>query len=228
MSTFSGKRVVVTGGTGGLGRAVVELLLERGAQVVVADHHPPRPGAANEQVAYVTLDAASEQSVSAFFEGLGTAPDAMVNTIGGYAAGDPVCDLDLGVLNQQLALNLVTATLLTKWAVRGMAKAGGGRIVHVASRAGAQSGAKSFAYSVSKRGVIQLCEAVAEESRKDGISINCVLPSIIDTPANRAAMPSAAFDTWPKPLQVAKVIAFLASEDAVLISGAAIPVYGKA
>lgn len=220
--------VVVAGGTGGLGRAVVESMVAAGHSVIVIDRALPREGTAVSGADYRTVDALDEASVSTCFQGLPRAPHALVNVIGGYAAGQSVRDLDMAVLRQQLDMNLVSATLLTKWAARAMAPARVGRIVHVSSRAAKEDGHKAFAYSASKLAVIRLVEAAAAELKDDGVTVNCVLPSIIDTPPNRAAMPKADFDKWPKPAQIAKVIAFLISDDAEIVSGAALPVYGRA
>ena len=104
----------------------------------------------------------------------------------------------------------------------------GGRIAHTSSRVALGDGKNAFAYSVTKLGVIRLVEAASAEVRELGITVNCILPSVIDTPANRAAMPSSDHDRWPKPAELAAVVAFLVSDDAGLISGAAIPVYGRA
>jgi NAD(P)-dependent dehydrogenase (short-subunit alcohol dehydrogenase family) len=228
MPALNGSLVVVTGGTGGLGRSVVEELVARGAKVVVGERQAPREGTALPGVDYRLVDASDEANVAAFFDGLPAAPLALVNVIGGWAAGPAVDALELTVLRQQLELNLVTATLLTKHAVRRMKQAGAGRIAHVSSRAAHESGAHAFAYSVAKLGVTRLVEAVAAENKDLGITINCVLPSTMDTPANRASMPKADFTKWPKTSEVAKVLAFLVSDDAGIISGAAIPVYGRA
>jgi NAD(P)-dependent dehydrogenase (short-subunit alcohol dehydrogenase family) len=228
MPTLSGSLVVVTGGLGALGRSAVEELLSRGAHVVVGEPQPPRAGTAIAGVDYRTVEAADEASVRAFFDGLAAAPLALVNVIGGWAAGPSIEDTDLSMLRQQLEINLVTATLLTKHAVRRMKPAGVGRIVHVSSRAAREAGANAFAYSVAKLGVTRLVEAAAAENRDHGITVNCVLPSAMDTPANRAAMPEADFSRWTKTSEVAKVLAFLVSDDAAIISGAAIPVYGRA
>jgi NAD(P)-dependent dehydrogenase (short-subunit alcohol dehydrogenase family) len=108
-----------------------------------------------------------------------------------------------------------------------MTNSGGGKIVHFSSRAAVEKGAKSFAYSVSKQGVVRLVEAVAAETRSANININAIMPSLIDTPTNRAGMPDADFSKWPKPEEISKILLFLTSPDAELISGAAIPVYGK-
>jgi NAD(P)-dependent dehydrogenase (short-subunit alcohol dehydrogenase family) len=127
-----------------------------------------------------------------------------------------------------LELNLIPTFLLAKYAAREMARNHWGRIVNVASRAAVSGQRNASAYAVAKGGVVTLTEAQAEETRDQGITVNAVLPSIIDSPANRKAMPSAAFDRWPKPEEIARIIAFLASDDAALISGASIPVYGLA
>lgn len=219
------KLLAVTGGTGGLGRAVVEELLARGFRVVVGDRGGPRPGSAVAGAEYAKVDAADEASVAAFFGAL-KQPFGLVNLVGGYSAGPTVAELELSQLRQQLELNLVTAALLTKWALKTIP--GPGRIVHVSSRAARESGANAFAYSAAKLAVIRLVEAAAAENRDRGVTVNCVLPSIIDTPPNRAALPKADFDRWPKPAQIAKVLAFLVSDDAELVSGAALPVYGRA
>jgi NAD(P)-dependent dehydrogenase (short-subunit alcohol dehydrogenase family) len=228
---FKDKVVVIAGGTGVLGRAVVDKFVEAGAKTVVSDRTLPKEGRGNPECEYLMLDALHEESVSQFFADLKArhgGVDIMVDVVGGYAAGQPVNELDLKVFEGQVELNLKSAFLLTKYAIRAMLEKGGGKIVLTASRAAVDKGENSFAYSVSKLGILRLVEAVATENRKHNININAILPSIIDTPANREAMPNAKHEIWPRPAQIARVIAFLVSEDAELISGAAIPVYGKA
>jgi NAD(P)-dependent dehydrogenase (short-subunit alcohol dehydrogenase family) len=228
---FKDKIVVVAGGTGALGRAVVDKFTEAEAKIIVPNRKLPEEGQSHPNGEYYGLNALDEQSVSQFFADLKArlgGVDILINVVGGYEAGQPVAALDLAVFENQLNLNLKTALLLTKYAVRTMLEKGGGKIVHTSSRAAIEKGENSFPYSVSKLGVVRLVEAVAAENRKHNININAVLPSIIDTPANRAAMPKANYENWPKASQVANVIAFLASEEAELINGAAIPVYGKA
>ena len=122
----------------------------------------------------------------------------------------------------------MTAAIVTKHAMPVLAARDGGALVHVSSRVAVEKGENGFAYSVSKLGVVRLVEAAAAEGREHGVRVNCIMPSIIDTPANRAALPQADHDRWPKPSELAAVLAFLVSDDAVLISGAAIPVYGRA
>lgn len=224
---LSGRRIIVLGGTGGLGGAVVERFRADGASVLVADARPPRDTDRHDDVHHIAVDALDEASVSA---ALATepAPAAVVNLIGGYTPPQPLSELDIDVLRRQLDLNLVSAAIVTKYAMPLLATSGGGPIVHVSSRVATEKGENGFAYSVSKLGVVRLVEAAAAEGREDGVRVNCIMPSIIDTPANRAAMPNARHHRWPKPSELAAVLAFLVSDDAILISGAAIPVYGRA
>jgi NAD(P)-dependent dehydrogenase (short-subunit alcohol dehydrogenase family) len=216
----------VLGGTGNLGRAVVSRLSADGASVVVADARPPEDGERESGVSYATVDALDEGSVSAALTA--AAPQAVVNLIGGYTPPQTVPELDIDVLKRQFELNLVTAAIVTKHAMPLLAAQGGGPIVHTSSRVATEKGANGFAYSVTKLAVLRLVEAAAEEGRKQGVRVNCIMPSIIDTPPNRAAMPDANHDRWPKPAEIAAVLAFLVGDDAALISGAAIPVYGRA
>jgi NAD(P)-dependent dehydrogenase (short-subunit alcohol dehydrogenase family) len=228
---LAGRTIMVLGATGGLGVAVTERLRDDGATVLAAGAAVPAAADRLDQVTYVAVDALDEASVSAALAAgpPGAPPVAgVLNLIGGYTPPQSLPRLDIGVLRQQLELNLVTAAIVTKYAMPALAARGGGPVVHVSSRVAVRDGADSFAYSVSKLGVVRLVEAAAAEGRDDGVRVNCILPSIIDTPANRAAIPDAAYDAWPKPAQLAAVLAFLVSDDAVLISGAAIPVYGRA
>jgi NAD(P)-dependent dehydrogenase (short-subunit alcohol dehydrogenase family) len=224
---LSGRRIVVLGGTGGLGHAVTGRLRDDGASVLVADARTPADDRRHRDVEYVTVDVLDEASVAAAFA---ASPPlrAVVNLIGGYTPPQALSGLDVPVLRQQLELNLVTAAIITKHALPVLAAQGGGPIVHVSSRVATEKGENAFAYSVSKLGVVRLVEAAAAEGREQGVRVNCIMPSIIDTPANRAALPNAPHHRWPKPAELAAVLAFLVSDDAALISGAAIPVYGLA
>ena len=224
---LSGRRIIVLGGTGGLGGAVVARFRADGASVLVADARLPRDADRHDDVPYVAVDALDEASVSAVLA-TGPAPAAVVNLIGGYTPPQPLSALDIDVLRQQLDLNLVSAAIVTKYAMPLLAAVGGGPIVHVSSRVATEKGENGFAYSVSKLGVVRLVEAAAAEGREQGVRVNCIMPSIIDTPANRAALPNAKHDRWPKPSELAAVLAFLVSDEAILISGAAVPVYGRA
>ena len=222
---LSGRTVVVLGGRGALGRAVVTRLRDDGASVVAADARPPGAEAVSD-VRHVTVDLLDEASVSAALAAV-PAPLAVVNVVGGYTPPQAVADLDVSVLRQQFELNLVTAAIVTKYAMPLLAAQGGGAIVHTSSRVAVLSGEGSFSYSVAKLGVVRLVEAAGAEGMRQGVRVNCIMPSIIDTPANRAAIPDADYDRWPKPEELAAVLSFLVSDDAALISGAAIPVYGR-
>jgi NAD(P)-dependent dehydrogenase (short-subunit alcohol dehydrogenase family) len=224
---LSGDRMIVLGGAGGLGQSVTERFLADGASVLVADVKPPADANRREGVDYVIVDALKETSVSAVLA-KSPPPTAVVNLIGGYAPPQALAGLEISALRQQLDFNLVTAAIVTKHAMPVLAGQGGGTIVHISSRVAGGKGENEFAYSVSKLGVIRLVEAAAAEGREQGIRVNCIMPSVIDTPANRAAMPDAKHHRWPKPSELAAVLAFLVSDDAALISGAAIPVYGRA
>lgn len=228
---FKDKVIVVTGGSGGLGQAVIDKLTGAGAKVIAPPRKPTHKKTSDQATENLWLDAQDEQSVKSFFEAVQASEGrvyGLVNLIGGFAMGDPVATLPLELFERQIDLNLKSAFLLTKYALQAMTEPEGGKIVLFASRAAVDKGANSFPYSVSKLGVLRLVEAVAAENRDKNININAVLPSIIDTPANREAMPKARFENWPRPEQIANVVAFLISEEAELINGAAIPVYGKA
>ncbi len=228
-NSLAGRTVIVFGGTGALGSAVVKRTLDDDAAVVIADAATPKSSDERSNVRNVTVDALDEESVASCFDTLDAAPWAVVNLIGGFAEGQAIADLDLSVLRRQLELNLVTAAVITKYAVRHIKAGGfGGRIVHTSSRVATQDGHDGFSYSVSKLAVVRLVEATAAEVRDDSITVNCVMPSIIDTPANRSSMPKADYAKWPRADQVADVISFLVSDASELISGAALPVYGRA
>lgn len=220
---------MVFGGSGALGAGIVERLVADGATVVSADVALPGDDRRHEGVGYRTVDVLSEEGVSALLDGIPGGLWGAVNVVGGYDAGGPIAELDLGSVRGQLELNLLTAANLTKQVLDCLVgQEAGGRLVHTSSRAAMGDGKKAFAYSVSKLGVVRLVEAAAAEVRELGITVNCLLPSVIDTPANRAAMPSSDHSRWPKPSELAGVVSFLLSDDAALVSGAAIPVYGRA
>jgi len=218
------RTAIVIGGTGGLGAAVVARLVEDGLSVAVLDARTPDAEHRLGDVSYEQLDVLDEAALAVALSS--HSPWAVVNVVGGYAPPQALEELELSALNKQLELNLLTAATITKCALGAMK--GGGRIVHTSSRAALDRGGGSFSYSVSKLAVIRLVEAAAAEGMAQGVTVNCILPSIIDTPANRASMPKADYDRWPKPHQLAAVISFLCSDDAELVSGAAIPVYGRA
>ena len=219
---FQGRVVLVFGASGALGSGVAAAFAAAGAAVTGADKFPPA-GSSPGTIGRETVDVLDDAALRALFDAH-PAPWAVVNTIGGFAPRRPLAELDSAELTGQLELNLVTAALITKHALRVMRSSGEGRIVHTASRAGTVSAGSGFAYSVSKLGVLRLVSMAADEVRGTGITVNCVVPSIIDTPANRAAMPKANHDAWPKVTEVARSYLYLASPAAGLVNGAAIPV----
>ena len=219
---FQGRVVLVFGASGALGSGVAAAFAAAGAAVTGADKFPPA-GSSPGTIGRETVDVLDDAALRALFDAH-PAPWAVVNTIGGFAPRRPLAELDSAELTGQLELNLVTAALITKHALRVMRSSGEGRIVHTASRAGTVSAGSGFAYSVSKLGVLRLVSMAADEVRGTGITVNCVVPSIIDTPANRAAMPKANHDAWPKVPDVARSYLYLASPAAGLVNGAAMPV----
>jgi NAD(P)-dependent dehydrogenase (short-subunit alcohol dehydrogenase family) len=186
----------------------------------------------NRQVVLtVTGSLADDEAVGSFYQAV-TPLWASIHLAGGFAAG-PLRDAAPAALRQQIDMNLVTCLLCCRAALsamtRGGAEGGGGRIVNVAARPGLEwrSGAGMVAYAASKAAVAALTTALAEEVVKDGILVNAVAPSIMDTPANRRAMPKADYSLWPKVEEVAATILFLASPDNRVTRGAIVPVYGK-
>jgi len=230
---FSNKTVVVTGGTGALGSAVVGALLAAGASCTLPYMHEGEAQRfahrSNPNVSLIGVsDLAEESMVAKIYQGL--QPWASIHIAGGFAMGK-VADTDKAALMTQLNNNLVSCFLCCRAAVNAMLAAGaGGRIVNVAARPALEwrSGAGMTAYTVAKTGVAALTVALGEEVATDGILVNAVAPSIMDTAANRAAMPKANFDSWPKVEEVAATILFLASPDNKVTRGAIVPVYGKA
>jgi NAD(P)-dependent dehydrogenase (short-subunit alcohol dehydrogenase family) len=237
---FAGRVVVITGGGGGWGKKVVEAFLQARATVIVVERaavaqsmdawkaelgeHAARLHAVSSNV---FDEAAVEHTMREVVQQHGRL-DVLVNLVGGFAAGQPVDQLDLETFERMLSLNLRSTFLCSKYAARPMLQQHWGRIINIASRSGVQPSPKAAAYAAAKAAVISLTEAQAEELKNDMITVNAIVPSIVDTPANRQAMPNADFSRWPKGEEIASVIVFLASEEAKLISGAAIPVYGRA
>jgi NAD(P)-dependent dehydrogenase (short-subunit alcohol dehydrogenase family) len=220
---FDGRSVLVFGAAGALGAGLAAAFAEAGASVTGVDRAEPQGERRLDGVRYRTADVGDDGAVSALFDGA-PPPWAVVNTVGGFAGYRPLAELDLAELVGQISLNLVTAAVITKHALRVMKPVGEGRIVHTASRAGMVTAGSGFAYSVSKAGVLHLVSMAADEVRNSGITVNCVVPSIIDTPVNRAAMPNANHVAWPKVPDVARTYVFLASPGSGLVNGAAVPV----
>jgi NAD(P)-dependent dehydrogenase (short-subunit alcohol dehydrogenase family) len=223
MSDFTGRTVVVTGACGALGAGLASAFTEAGAEVVGVDRAAPDDRALVAGVRYETVDLTDDAHVAALLDGVGT-PWAVVNTVGGFAPRTLLTELDPEDLEKQLHLNLMTATVVTKHALRVMKPIGEGRVVLTSSKAATATKTNGFAYSVSKLAVLHLVQMAAEEVAGTGITVNGVVPSIIDTPANRASMPDADHDRWPKIPDLARTYLFLASPSSQLVNGAALPV----
>jgi NAD(P)-dependent dehydrogenase (short-subunit alcohol dehydrogenase family) len=148
--------------------------------------------------------------------------------VGGYHDGDPVDALDLAAWDVQMELNLRSAAITMRAVLPGMVRRRGGRVVAVSTRAAVRPFAGASAYAASKAGLIALVGAASEEVKQDGVTVNCVLPSVIDTPGNRAANPDADASRWVRPEEIGEVLRFLLSPQASAVTGAAIPVYGRA
>ena len=231
--TFSGKLALVAGGTGGLGRAVSLAFLRDGAEVTVTYRNDQefaelrKVASANaSRLTGQKVDVTDEAVVEQLISGIGAGLDVLVNTVGGYAGGMKFWELDTTVLDRMLALNLRSGFLLSRAAAKAMLQRGKGVIVNVASKAALDHGPGVAAYAASKAAAVALMDSLAADLKGSGVRVNSVLPSIIDTEANRKMMPGADFTKWPKPEDIARVILFLCSDDARLIHGAAIPVYG--
>jgi NAD(P)-dependent dehydrogenase (short-subunit alcohol dehydrogenase family) len=228
------RTAIVTGGTGGLGSAVVARLLVGGWRVVVpwvVERELERVER-HEGLELVKADLFEQASVDEVIEAA-TADGApplrgLVNLVGGFAMGTRVHETPIEEFERQFRLNLRSAYLMTQASVPHMLEHGGGSIVCVGTRAALQPFKGAAGYISSKAAVIAFSGAVAVEYKDDGIRCNTILPSVIDTPGNRASMPDADFDRWVKPAEIAGVIAHLLSDDSSPVSGAAIPVYGRA
>ena len=238
---MAGRVVLVAGGTGGLGRAVSLAFVEQGWRVIVTFH---RPGDLDElkkaaSSALVSADGSSleghavdvtdEEAVAKLIGGIVERYgrlDSLVNAVGGYAGGIKLWELESKIFEQQLSVNLRSGFVLSRAAARIMVKQGSGSIVNVASKSAVDHAAGAAAYAASKAAAVAMIDCLAADLKGTGVRANSVLPSIIDTPANRKAMPKANFAAWPKPEEIARVILFLCGDGAKLIQGASVPVYG--
>ena len=230
------KAVIVTGASGNLGSAVVLELAAAGAKLVGINRSIPGlealaarlpasteflPIAGTDLTDYASCAAAVAQATERF-GGI----SALVNTVGGFQMG-PVGPGVPAQWEMMMTANARTALTISAAVLPVMKAAGYGRIVHIAAAAGLKAGANQAAYAASKAAVIRLTEAIAAECRDDRITANCILPGTIDTPQNRAAMPNAKTDSWVSPQSIARLIAFLISPAAAVVTGAAIPATGR-
>ena len=236
--TRQNRNVLITGGTGILGSAVTKAYLAQGDTVAVTylfENEVERFKAYNPELskdvtflyANVTEEAEVQNTIKEFlfqFDRL----DVLINIVGGFVGGIPTAELEVDRWDFMMDLNLKSVFLCCKAVIPDMTAQGYGKILNVSARAGLKGEAGLSAYCVSKGGVRTLTESLAAEVMDSGVNVNAIMPSIMDTPMNREAMPDEDHDRWVAPADVAKVICFLTSDDAAVINGAAIPVYGRA
>ncbi|MBI4301892.1 MAG: SDR family oxidoreductase [Chloroflexi bacterium] len=236
--SLENKIAIITGGTGGLGKAITQVFLEKGAQVVLPyrdqtlmEEFASQLGKLKERLAPMLTDVTHEDEVNKLVaktvEDWGRI-DILINLTGGFSGGTTIAETPESTWNFMMDLNLKSVFLCSKAVLPQMMAQRWGRIVNVSSRNALRIGPRSGAYTVSKAGVITLTQVMAEEAKDYNICVNAILPSTIDTEANRKVMPKADFSRWVKPEVIAPVIFFLASEECGPLSGATIPVYGRA
>ncbi len=231
------KTAIITGGTGGLGRALTPRLIDQDYRLGITYLIPEEAEALEkdfaldpEQVLLRRVDSSDAEAVSAFakdcLEHFGSI-DALVALVGGWAGGTDVEDTDDVRFERMLDLNLRSTFYAVRAVLPTMREAGSGRIITVGSRAAVDNPAGQAAFNIAKSGVVSLTKSVANELRGTEITANTLLPSLIDTPATRAAMPYADYVDWPTPEEIASVIAFLLSDESAVLNGATVPVYGN-
>jgi NAD(P)-dependent dehydrogenase (short-subunit alcohol dehydrogenase family) len=234
--SLAGNVTLVAGGTGALGRAVSQAFLAAGATVIVTyrtqDEFDALVRSAVENASRLEgqrVDVTDETAARQLIENVVAKHqrlDALVNTVGGYAGGVKLWDLETKILDRMLALNLRSGYALSRAVVPVMLKQGRGSILNIAAKAALDHPAGAAAYAASKAAAVAMFDSLAADLAGTGVRVNSVLPSIIDTEANRKAMPTAAFARWPKAEEIARVILFLCSAEARVIHGASIPVFG--
>lgn len=231
------KVAIITGGTGALGRAVVSAFLEEGAKVActyIVDeelkHYSSLTEEKKSKITFIWADVTKEESVTQMVQKtLDTFGkiDILVNVVGGFTYAK-IIDTDEKTWDFMMNVNLKSTFLCSKAVLPHMIKQNYGKIINISSRPALKGSSGIGAYAASKAGVLNLTETIADEVKDYEINVNAILPSTIDTPANRRDMPDADFSKWVKPEEIARVIVFLASDNSKPISGAGIPVYGKA
>ena len=219
---MKGKVVLITGGAGALGQTVVPAFVSTGASVILGDRNPAQvPG-----VIALKADFTDQTQVRSLVDGVIRTSgrlDALINLVGGFATGRLI-ETEVSLWQRMLTMNLTSAFLLSQAVLPSMLQRGQGRIVHVAARAALEPFAGAAAYIVSKTGLIGLIRTLSSELEGSGVTVNAVLPSTIDTPANRRAMPATDPSKWARPDSIAHALTFLASDGASQINGALIPI----
>jgi len=236
MPDFQDRVVMITGAAGNLGQAVVRAFESAGAKLVLVDRAPDRLPRMFPEMVYspdhylaVSVDLLDPQAVAAMAQEaarLFGRVDVLANVAGGFRSGTPVHETPWETWDLMMDLNARSVLHTSRAIVPLMLEQSAGKIINVAARAALEGSAKMGAYSASKSAVLRLTESMSAELRRSGINVNCVLPSTIDTPPNREAMPKADHTRWVAPEAIADVILFLASDAARAVHGAGIPVYG--
>ena len=219
---LKGKVVLITGGAGALGQTVVPAFVSAGASVFLGDLNPVQQSGVTSLKADFTDQTQVRGLVNDVIQSAGRL-DALINLVGGFATGR-VVETDVSLWQRMMAMNLTSAFLLSHAVLPPMLERRQGRIVHIAARAGLEPFPGAAAYIVSKAGLIALIRTLSTEVNGSGVTVNGVLPSTIDTPANRKAMPAADASKWVRPESIAQALIFLASDEAIQINGALIPI----
>ncbi|MDQ3676044.1 MAG: SDR family oxidoreductase [Actinomycetota bacterium] len=225
---------LITGGTGGLGAAVTRAFLDGGWRVVVPlyDEGERERVESHEQLVLEPADLLDPASAAAIVELAATEPaaplGAVVNLVGGFEMGGRVHETPIDDFEAQLRLNLRPTYIVTHAALPHLQTAGGGAVVCVSARAALRPFSGASGYAVSKAAVLAFVDVLAAEYKDDAIRVNAILPSVIDTPANRRSMPDSDHERWVAPEQIARVVRFLCEDGAAAVSGAHVPVYGRA
>jgi len=221
---LDGKVVLIAGGSGALGQTVVPAFAQAGARVVTIYRNPPSAQVEGQvaMTADVTDEAAVRRLAGEVMQKAGRI-DVLINLVGGFAMGR-VVETDASLWQRMLAMNLTPAFLLSKTMLPHMLERRTGRIVHVAARAAVEPFPGAAAYIVAKSALVALIRALSLEIAGSGVTVNGVLPTTIDTPANRKSMPDADTSKWVKPESIAQLLIFLASQEAGQLNGAVIPI----
>lgn len=235
--TWQDRTILITGATGALGRVVARTLAATGARLALTARQQTELealageiGLPSERALPRAADLAKAEDVKALMQAISArwgGVDVLLNIAGGWRGGARLAELAEEEWNATLDMNLRSAYLINRAVLPYMVQRGWGRIINIASKAAVEPGPRQAAYNVAKAGVVALTASIAAEYRRQGVAANVILPSIIDTPGNRAQMPDADFTRWVKPEELAALILFLCGEAGAALNGASIPVYGR-